>query len=279
MSRCATTTWRGVTVCVHSVAKLNAWASATGSIYIKPIQGCYSTAVAASTGTHAGGGVYDIEMDPYSISQGNWCVDQGRKLNLVTFGRWWNGNHHIHLLDPACPTMSPEAEDQMVQFGNGETGLVGIDKDPWDRRSAAAIMKLYANRNSAPTPAPAPAPVPGAKVDYTVPYQLTAGWYPYPGKIGASYYGPSHTNTPWYSGKVAGGSNQGVGASGALALSWVRGHIQRIQKVTGTRITSLYEVNTVNAVIAWQKRNGLTPDGIVGPKTWAAMARSKNQGK
>jgi hypothetical protein len=283
MARCATTTWRGKTVCVHSVAKLAAWAAATGSFYIKPIQGCYSTAVAASQNTHAGGGVYDVECDGYSTAEANAVCNAGRRVLLITFGRWWDGNHHIHLIDPSCPNLDPSAVEQVVQWKRGETGLVGPnDKDTWDRSTFDKIMVLFNNRNNT-APAPSKPVTPSIDtrmhVDYTMPYQRTAGWFPYPGAQGKSYYGPSSSGKPWYSGKTAGGAKEGVDASGGLRLNWIRGHIQRIQKVTGTRITSTYGVNTVNAVKIWQKRNGLPVDGIVGPKTWAAMAKSRKQGK
>lgn len=153
--RCKTVIWRnGIRVCEHSVAKLNAWAKSLGpDIYCKPIQGCYSGSVNASKGTHDGGGVYDIEMDGYTATQGNFSVNKGRKVLLATFGRWWNGNHHIHLIDPDCPDLAPEAEDQMEQFRRGETGLVGYDRDIWDRSTATAIMRAYDSRHDVKAPA------------------------------------------------------------------------------------------------------------------------------
>lgn len=167
ISRCETVYWRGRLVCKHSVPKLDKWAASTGSaIYVKPIQGCYSTSVSASVGTHARGGVYDVEMDGYTLTQANYATNQGRKALLITFLRWWknsdgSSNHHIHLLDPECPDLSAEAVDQVEQFRKGETGLVGADKDTWDRSTAAAMLWLFDHRFSAPATS--------APTSYTIP--------------------------------------------------------------------------------------------------------------
>jgi hypothetical protein len=145
-TRCETVLWRGRRVCKHSVPKLNAWAALTGAIYLRPIQGCYSTSVGASAGTHDRGGVYDIEADGLSLADYRMVVNAGRKAFLVTFGRWWSGNHHVHLIDPECPDLAPEAEAQMEQFRRRETGLVGLDLDPWDRSTADAMLRAYDGR-------------------------------------------------------------------------------------------------------------------------------------
>ena len=36
--------------------------------------------------------------------------------------------------------------------------------------------------------------------------------------------------------------------------------------------SGIYDANFVAKVCAWQRLNGLTPDGIIGPKTWAKLA-------
>ena len=38
------------------------------------------------------------------------------------------------------------------------------------------------------------------------------------------------------------------------------------------KATGEYDAGTVAAVCAWQRVNGLTPDGIIGPKSWTKMA-------
>lgn len=44
-----------------------------------------------------------------------------------------------------------------------------------------------------------------------------------------------------------------------------------IQRIVGTKVDGAYGPNTERAVRAWQSRHGLTADGVVGPRTWAAM--------
>ena len=47
--------------------------------------------------------------------------------------------------------------------------------------------------------------------------------------------------------------------------------ITEIQAKVGAQATGLFDAQTEAAVRAFQRSKGLTPDGIVGPKTWAAM--------
>ena len=37
-------------------------------------------------------------------------------------------------------------------------------------------------------------------------------------------------------------------------------------------IDGIFGANTKNAVITFQRENGLDPDGIIGPLTWARLA-------
>lgn len=270
---CVRTTWRGVTICKHSLPKYQKLASITGAFYVKAIQGSYSTGVSASAGTHSGGGALDIEFDGTTFATARSVETKARnQCDLLMWVRWWTGNHHGHILDPQCPNLSVAALAQFALFGQGYDGLIGHNADTGDRTNANRIMILFNGRfigTSSTVSAPA--------VDYGYPYTYKAGWYPFPGRQGASYYGPSRSGIAWYSGRVAGGTNAGVGASGSLSLVWIRAHIQRIQRCVRTTIDGRYGDVTVAAVKKWQSAHGLTPDGIVGPRTWAAMARSRNQ--
>ena len=44
-----------------------------------------------------------------------------------------------------------------------------------------------------------------------------------------------------------------------------------VQRIVGVSIDGKFGNNTKKAVIAYQKKNGLTPDGCVGPATWKKM--------
>lgn len=47
--------------------------------------------------------------------------------------------------------------------------------------------------------------------------------------------------------------------------------VKRMQEVLGVSADGIFGFGTANAVKKWQRTNGLTPDGIVGPKTLAKM--------
>lgn len=278
-SRCATYVDRdGKTMCLHSRPKYDRWIKESGNEFrVTNINGSYTTSAAASANTHAGGGAADIEGDGYSADRVRHEANRARGYVLVAYPRLWKGNWHIHVLDPACPSLSPEAAAQIVLFGKGFDALVGNNPDTSERSNVEAIMATFAHRLDPPKSSTSTSVSKPKPVNYGYPYTYKAGWYPYPGRQGGSYYGPSKAGVAWYSGKVAGGTKTGVGASGGLTLAWVRGHIARIQRCVGVVADGRYGPVTVAAVKKWQKRNRLSADGIVGPRTWAAMARSRGQ--
>ena len=137
----------------------------------------------------------------------------------------------------------------------------------WGPQTDTAFLNLRAKHYSgkgflAGGPALAkPAPV-AKKIDSTRP------WGPYPWPAPSSYYGPSKAGTAWYSGKVA---------SKTRSLASIRLAIKMIQKGVGAPIDGSYGAQTVKSVQAWQKAHGLPADGITGPSTWAAIAKSLGQ--
>jgi phage-related protein len=85
-------------------------------------QGSYSTRVAASGSTHAGGGA----MDTDGPRGWNVAVAALRKAGFAAWhrtpsqGPW---NHHIHSIAIGDPTASPAAKRQVASFKRGGTGL------------------------------------------------------------------------------------------------------------------------------------------------------------
>ena len=93
-------------------------------------QGSYNVGgVAASAGTHDGGGVLDCRTSNLTPPQRRWAV---RCLKAAGFAAWfrdWPGNQHIHacLLGPGSgrshKTMSPLARAQCDDYLRGRNGL------------------------------------------------------------------------------------------------------------------------------------------------------------
>ena len=57
-----------------------------------------------------------------------------------------------------------------------------------------------------------------------------------------------------------------------------RDEIRLVQRVVGATTDGVWGEITVEAVCQWQKANGLTPDGMVGPLAWEAMVEEADAG-
>lgn len=97
-------------------------------------QGCYSTAVAASGNTHAGGGT--IDLAPWDFER---KVKVARSLGAAAWHRtelWRNGvriwPEHIHFVIRKHPTLSGAAAEQVMFFDQKprKNGLAGEPVDP-----------------------------------------------------------------------------------------------------------------------------------------------------
>jgi hypothetical protein len=91
-------------------------------------QGSYSTSVAASGGTHAGGGVLDLGW-----TGSNTDV---RNLRRAGFAAWHRNplqgpwRDHMHIVAMGDPTESPQAKAQVASYLAGGNGLGGTDDGP-----------------------------------------------------------------------------------------------------------------------------------------------------
>ena len=47
--------------------------------------------------------------------------------------------------------------------------------------------------------------------------------------------------------------------------------VKQLQKILNIKVDGKFHDGTELAVKRWQKKNGLVPDGVVGPDTWAKM--------
>lgn len=152
ISRCETEVYRGYTFCKHSVPKLRKLAIIIGALYLRFIQGSYSTSTSASVGTHAGGGAGDNDHTAWSETNDNWVMNLAREICLLVYwdrdaisGVWQD---HGHWIDPHCPNLSPEAAAQVVDFYNGKNGLANDGPDFGSRKTVSQIWNAYKNRSS-----------------------------------------------------------------------------------------------------------------------------------
>jgi hypothetical protein len=105
------------------------------------MQGSWSTGVAASAGTHAGGGAIDVGLrdaagNLRSAWEQTWTV---RNLRRAGFRAWRRTPaqgfpYHAHGILGGDPLVSPDAAAQLVQWDRGLNGLAdhGSDDDPID---------------------------------------------------------------------------------------------------------------------------------------------------
>lgn len=111
-------------------------------------QGAYNSSVAASGGTHDGGGVIDIRATTLTAAQRVEAVASLRKIGFAAWLRTpaqsdWP--YHIHCVAVGCPDLSLAAKAQVVDYKNGRNGLAshGPDDGPrnwvtvtWEYRKA-----------------------------------------------------------------------------------------------------------------------------------------------
>lgn len=139
-------TWRGVRLNKRTRDAL-LWAEKKSGVRVDPSQGSYNAGgVAASAGTHDGGGAVDIRTRHLTRDQ---RVKLVRALKDAGFAAWYRttaqgfSGPHIHALAIGDKEMASGARNQVASFDAGRDGLRGnrIDKtyrpDPRKRFSYA----------------------------------------------------------------------------------------------------------------------------------------------
>lgn len=138
----ARTTWQGKRFNNRTVRMLKAAEDLAGQ-GIRITQGSFSTSVAASGSTHAGGGAFDAGWP--MLGMGDNLV---RALRQAGFAAWHrNPNqgpwpHHIHGIAIGDPTASASAKRQVQSYLNGGDGLGGSDPDPVSEKGKSGLSKL-----------------------------------------------------------------------------------------------------------------------------------------
>ena len=80
---------------------------------------------------------------------------------------------------------------------------------------------------------------------------------------------------------VAGGGNNNLKTkteSMVLKKGSTGPEVEELQKILGIKVDGDFGPDTKLAVMKYQAQNGLTADGIVGPKTWSKMKSTKRYG-
>ena len=197
------------------------------------VQGSYNTSVGASAGTHAGGGALDCLN--VSLAEIRLMRECGGFASdrLPSEGPWGRHNHVV-LVD--CPHLSASAKRQIVAYRAGRNGLANNRTDRGPRvtiRSWRAGL-AWAREQLNPTPKPAPKPA-GRRT-------LRRGST---GEDVRQLQAELLRCFPSYAGHIrdSGGPNQNFGPA------------------------------TEAVIRQFQKRARLAVDGVVGPKTYAALAR------
>ncbi len=95
------------------------------------IQGSYNYGVAASAGTHNGGGAVDIRISYYSTRTADKIVKAMRMAGFAAWRRRWSDGFspHIHAIAIKDTRASSGAKYQVYEFFRGGDGLAGYRRD------------------------------------------------------------------------------------------------------------------------------------------------------
>ena len=124
----------GMAVQHFAVGGMTAMALARAGVPLSMVtQGEYSNSVAASAGTHSGGGVVDIAAGP-----GNGPAMVAR-LRAAGFAAWLRTpaegfSYHIHACAIGDREIASGAARQVQSYFNGRNGLANNAADPFERR-------------------------------------------------------------------------------------------------------------------------------------------------
>lgn len=160
----ARTIWRGVTLDARTALMLAEADRLVGpTVPVRPTQGCYNGGgVAASAGTHDGGGAVDISARDLTLGQ---IVKVVRALRRVGFAAWYRSpdegpwGPHIHAIAVGCPDLAPVARRQVDALRAGRNGLAsgGRDRHAW-MKLPVVTWEQYLAAKDAPKPKPVRAP-------------------------------------------------------------------------------------------------------------------------
>jgi len=145
-------TWRGRVFDDRTARMLAEVAKLSGPIYINPTQGSYSGGVAASAGTHNGGGAVDLMHPSWSVSDYNKVVALMRKVGFAAWHRTpqqSNWPRHVHgiAVQPGGRNdkgvLSTGALNQVKNYYDGRNGLASGARDDGPRQYVNQTWEKY----------------------------------------------------------------------------------------------------------------------------------------
>lgn len=166
------TWWRGGNFDQRSIDMLTE-AERISGIPIVVTQGAYASGkVAASAGTHDGGGAVDLSVDGLTRDQIGRLLLGGRIVGWALWERTpeQGFGRHLHGIAVGCPDLSSGAEYQVSEYLAGRNGLVGrgADDGPRDFPGGVGVTwEDYLASTAAPTEPLAPPPPPNPLADPT----------------------------------------------------------------------------------------------------------------
>lgn len=104
------------------------WAEKNAGFRFRITQGSYSDGVAASAGTHDGGGAADFSVRLMREAKRTVMLNSLKKAG---FAAWYrvkaNGftSNHVHAIAIACPDLAPLAKSQVKDYDKHLDGLKG----------------------------------------------------------------------------------------------------------------------------------------------------------
>lgn len=143
--------WRGVPVCTCMPDMLDDLAAAVGPLLV-PMQGSYSSTVAASASTHSGGGAIDAGILGWSDSDVWDLLVEARARGLALWKRTPTQGFtlHAHGVVDGCPHLSGAAWPvvgtaawQVAEYREGRNGLAGRGADDGPRGTVGATWVTY----------------------------------------------------------------------------------------------------------------------------------------
>jgi hypothetical protein len=137
-------------------------AANVGDIYLQASQGSYNRGgVAASAGTHDGGGAVDIKVSHLSGHERQIIV---REMRRVGFAAWLrtpaqsNWPYHVHAIAIGQADLSSGARAQVEDYKRGRNGLARHDRDDGPRDFVNVTWEKYKEKDTATTPPATPSP-------------------------------------------------------------------------------------------------------------------------